>query len=87
MRLEPIVRFFLRFLIILVQALLFNWAICLPIVWIVRDGLGPDSVDTGWVMGLLKTLTIWAVPALALAVPLYGLTRLEKWMAARIEQD
>jgi hypothetical protein len=78
----PVARFFLQFLIFLLQSALFAWATFLPIVWIVRDGLGPDSHETGWVVGICKTLAVWGIPALVLAVSLYGLTRVERRMAS-----
>ena len=74
-------RFLLRASITLLQALLITWAMVLPIVWILRDGLGPDSKDTVGLMAILKTLTIWGVPALVLVVPLCGLIWLERRVA------
>ncbi len=50
--------------------LLLAWAAAAPLVWIVRDGLGPDSVETGWVEGAFKFLATWGGPALVLATPL-----------------
>jgi hypothetical protein len=73
MRLTVVVRFCLQFLMVLFQAGLFVWTACAPLVWILRDGLGPDSHESGWVLSGFKFAAEWAVPALALAVPLYGL--------------
>jgi hypothetical protein len=78
---KRVARFIPQLLIALIQGVLVAWACCLPIVWIVRDGLGPDSHETGWAMGILKTLTIWGIPALAFAVPLCGLKRLQRSLA------
>jgi hypothetical protein len=76
-----VVRFCCRFLIVFLQALLFVWVACAPLVWILRDGLGPDSHESGWGLGLLKFAMQWGIPALALAVPLYGLSRAERRLA------
>jgi hypothetical protein len=76
-------RFLLQLLIALLQGLLLAWAACAPIVWIVRDGLGPDSVESGWAMSLYKFVGTWGIPALVLAVPLFVLTRVERRLAAR----
>jgi hypothetical protein len=53
-----VARIFLQILIVLLQAVLINWAMCAPRVWILRDGLGPDMVETGWPMSVLKTVVI-----------------------------
>jgi hypothetical protein len=45
-----------------------------PLVRIVRDGLGPDSHDSGWIAGAFMFAGMWGIPALALAGPLYGRT-------------
>lgn len=50
--------------------LLLAWASAAPIVWILRDGLGPDSVETGWIEGGVKFLVLWGLPALVVVVPL-----------------
>jgi len=81
MRPHAVLRFGLRILMGLLQGCLLAWAGCAPIVWIVRDGLGPDSQESGWVLGLWKTAVVWGVPALALAVPLYGLVLLDRRLA------
>jgi hypothetical protein len=74
-------------LIVLLQALLVTWVACAPIVWIVRDGLGPDSQETGWVRGIFKFVVMWGVPALVLAVPLIGLLHLERRLASQIDSQ
>ena len=48
------------------------WKRLAPIVWTVRDGLGPDSQDSGWVAGGFQFAGIWGMPALVLAMPLFG---------------
>jgi hypothetical protein len=58
--------------------LLLAWTAAVPVVWVVRDGLGPDSVETGWVEGAFKFLTLWGVPALVLAVPLLVLAVVDR---------
>jgi hypothetical protein len=77
-----VVRFFLRFLMVLLQAGLIVWAACAPLVWILRDGLGPDSHETGWARAVFKFAVQWSVPGLALAVPLFGLSLVERRLAA-----
>lgn len=62
--------------------LLLAWAAAAPLVWILRDGLGPDSVETGWIEGAFKFLVAWGVPALALAVPLGLLTIIDRRRSA-----
>ena len=84
-RFSTILRVFCQILIVLLQGTLLAWASAAPIVWIVRDGLGPDSTDSGWVRGIVKFLVIWGVPALILAVPLFVLTRIERWWARSAE--
>ena len=74
-------RFFLQFLIVVLQAGLLVWAACSPLVWILRDGLGPDSHETGWAWSVFKFAVQWTVPALALAVPLYGLRLADRAIA------
>jgi hypothetical protein len=71
-------RSILDLVIALLQALLLTWIACAPIVWIVRDGLGPDSVDSGWAMSAYKFAVMWGTPALVLAVPLFVLARVRR---------
>ena len=78
MRSATVVRFCLRCLMTLLQGGLLAWAGCAPIVWIVRDGLGPDSHETGWGLALIKFAVLWGVPALVLAVPLYVLSLVDR---------
>jgi hypothetical protein len=63
------------------QALLVVWVMCAPLVWIVRDGLGPDSHESGWSLALIKFSAQWGVPALVLAAPLYGLSLVHRRLA------
>lgn len=80
---RSLARFCLQLLIALLQAGLLVWAACAPLVWILRDGLGPDSRESGWGLSLLKFAVQWGAPALALAVPLYGLWFVDRRLAAR----
>jgi hypothetical protein len=80
-RITSIVSLCLQLLIVILQAGLFVWVACAPLVWILRDGLGPDSHESGWGLGLLKFAVGWGIPALALILPLYGLSRLERRLA------
>jgi hypothetical protein len=70
--------FCLQFLMTLLQAGLVVWVFCAPLVWILRDGLGPDSHDSGWGMSLCKFAVGWGIPALVLVVPLYGMRILHR---------
>src|SRR3954451_647823 len=74
--------FCLHLLIVILQALLITWMACAPIVWIVRDGLGPDSVETTWPGSVLKFLVAWTGPALLLAAPLLALSIVNRRLAA-----
>jgi hypothetical protein len=77
-----VARICVQLLITLLQAGLFVWAACAPLVWILRDGLGPDSHDSGWGLAALKFTVGWGVPALVLALPLLGLVLIERRLAA-----
>jgi hypothetical protein len=81
-RFRSVARFCLRLLAVILQALLITWAACAPIVWIVRDGLGPGSVETTWPGSVLKFLVAWTGPALALAAPLLALSFVNRKLAA-----
>jgi hypothetical protein len=82
MRFRSVVRFCLQLLIALLQGGLFVWAACAPLVWILRDGLGSDSHESGWALSLFKFAVGWSVPGLALAAPLHGLSLLDRRLAA-----
>jgi hypothetical protein len=51
----------------LLDGILAAWVIGLgPICWILRDGLGPNSVDSGGAMAVARFLmTLWWGPVLA----------------------
>jgi hypothetical protein len=59
-------------------AALLTWVAAAPLVWILRDGLGPDMVETDGLTSLLKFLVQWSVPAAVLAVPLVVLWVIER---------
>jgi hypothetical protein len=63
------------------------WVLLAPLIWILRDGLGPDSVETVWPQSAYKFLIGWGVPALVLAVPLLGLLVFERRMAAKVDSQ
>jgi hypothetical protein len=63
---------------ILLLATLVNWVAAGPLVWIVRDGLGPDTIESTGMKAAFKFLVEWGVPALIITVPLYGLTWVER---------
>ena len=47
--------------------MLLVWVVTAPLIWILRDGLGPDMVESGWTPGTFKFLAGWGVPDLVLA--------------------
>ena len=73
-----VTRSILRALIVTLQAALLVWLLCLPLAWLLRDGLGPDSRETGWALAISKAAISWGIPALALALPLFGLTWVDR---------
>jgi hypothetical protein len=77
-RLASVPRFLLSVLIVCLQGALIIWVMAAPIIWLVRDGLGPDSHETSWGPAIVKFSVQWGVPALALALPLFGLSRLAR---------
>jgi hypothetical protein len=77
-RLSRVMRICRRILMAILQAALLAWAACSPLVWILRDGLGPDSVESGWAMSVFKFLVMWGVPALSLAAPLFVLSLVDR---------
>jgi hypothetical protein len=82
MRPTAVFRFCIQLLMIILKAVLLIWAACAPLVWILRDGLGPDSHDSVWALSVFKFAVAWGVPALALAVPLCGLVLVDRWLVA-----
>jgi hypothetical protein len=65
---------------ILIAALIF-WALISPLVWILRDGLGPDMKETSGLRSAFKFSVQWGLPALILAAMLIALIRIERRMA------
>ncbi|HTU92384.1 MAG TPA: hypothetical protein VMF69_20045 [Gemmataceae bacterium] len=63
---------------IILLAVLVTWVTAAPLVWILRDGLGPDMVETSGLKAAFKFLVCWGVPALAISVPLVGLSLIER---------
>jgi hypothetical protein len=63
---------------ILFSAILFTWLMMSPLVWILRDGLGPDMVATTGTHAATKFAVQWGTPALVLAVPLIGVFWIER---------
>ncbi len=59
---------------ITLSAALATWVAAAPLVWILRDGLAVGMVETTGARAAYKFLVGWGVPALILAVPLYGLS-------------
>jgi len=63
---------------IVLLAVFVNWVAAAPLVWIVRDGLGPDTIDTVGIKAVFKFLVQWGVPALIITLPLFGLLWIER---------
>jgi hypothetical protein len=63
---------------VLLLGALVAWASAAPVVWIVRDGLGPGMVESEWPRSVFKFLVIWGVPAIVLVVPLIVLWILDR---------
>jgi hypothetical protein len=61
---------------LLLGAALAVWTMTAPILWILRDGLGPEMVESTGEHAASKFLLGWGIPALLMAVSLVGLTYL-----------
>jgi hypothetical protein len=61
------------------------WVLAAPLVWILRDGLGPKAVDSVGAQAVYRFAVGWGVPAFALAMPLAGLLIFE-WLVTRREE-
>jgi hypothetical protein len=66
---------------VILTAGLLAWALAAPLVWILRDGLGPKMVETAGAQAVVRFAVGWAVPALVIAVPLALLWFLERRLA------
>ena len=62
---------------VLLTALIF-WVLISPLVWILRDGLGPDMKETSALQSAFKFSVQWGLPALLLAAMLLGLSLIER---------
>lgn len=80
MRLVGALRVCRQILKVILLGALMAWAATAPLIWILRDGLGPDQVDSGWARSVYKFLVAWGVPALVIVVPLIAL-----WLVDRRE--
>ncbi len=69
------------------QAGLIVWAACAPLIWIARDGLGPDSHESGGAWAAFKFVVQWGVPALLLIVPFLALRLVDRRMARHIGDE
>jgi hypothetical protein len=67
---------------VVLAAALVAWAAAAPLVWILRDGLGPDSVESTGAQAVVKFAAQWGVPALAVAAPIAILTLVDRRLAA-----
>jgi hypothetical protein len=59
-------------------AALLTWAAAAPLVWVLRDGLAPGMVESAGARAVLKFSVGWGAPALALALPLAGLSVVQR---------
>ena len=82
MKMPGVLRICREILKVILIGALATWTAAAPVVWIVRDGLGPDMVESGWPRSVFKFLGIWGAPAIVLAVPLIVL-----WMVDRRAAD
>ena len=57
-----------------------------PFVWLLRDGLGPDMVESVVMQAIHKLVVAWGVPALALSGLMVGLTVADRQLARRERQ-
>lgn len=81
-RTSGIIAFCRKSLIVILSAMLLAWIAAAPIVWIVRDGLGPGMVETEGLQSLGKFAGTWGIPFLVVAVPLAGLWLID-WRSKR----
>src|SRR5262245_65904415 len=65
---------------VVLSAALAAWVTAAPLVWVFRDGLGPDMVETAGVRAVLKFLVGWGVPAVPLAAPLAAAPAPQRWL-------
>lgn len=56
------------------------WTAAAPLLWILRDGLGPDASDTGGLQAVGRFAVVWGLPALVLGVSAFGLTLAQRKM-------
>ena len=50
------------------------WVLAAPLMWILRDGLGPKSVDSTGISAVTKFLGAWGIPSVVLVVLVVGLS-------------
>jgi hypothetical protein len=63
---------------VVLMVVLVNWVAAVPLVWILRDGLAPGMVESVGTQAAFTFLVCRGVPALVLAVPLFGLSVIER---------
>jgi hypothetical protein len=83
MRLAGVLRFGVMILRVILLAGLVLWVLASPLVWILRDGLGPGMVESRGAHAAFKFAVGWGVPALALALPVIALSFIERRAANR----
>ncbi|MBN9520253.1 hypothetical protein J0H58_17280 [bacterium] len=65
-------------------AALLAWIAAAPVLWILRDGLGPDAVDTAGGRALGRFAVVWGLPALAFGVSVLGLTLAQRKLGSDV---
>jgi hypothetical protein len=63
---------------VVLMAVLVTWVVAASLVWILRDGLAQGMIESAGTQAVAKFLVCWGVPALVLAVPLVGLSAIER---------
>jgi hypothetical protein len=61
-------------------AALLAWVAAAPLLWILRDGLGPDAVDSAGGRAVGRFAGVWGLPALALTASAAGLAVVQSRM-------
>jgi hypothetical protein len=68
---------------VVLLAVLVNWIAAAPLVWILRDGLGPGMIESVGIQAVLKFLIGWGIPALLITLSVFGLS----WIERRCQTD
>jgi hypothetical protein len=72
------IRLCLSFVRTILAVGLASWLLAAPLIWILRDGLGPKSVDSTGISAVTRFLAVWGFPTLVLVVLLVGLSGISR---------